>query len=354
MSRVILRRVALVGVLLVLLSPGLGLAQGTTGLTPTTVTEDEQYDVKRFLDEVLKELVGKAGDVFQSTAMAMWKGLATVMIVWAGLKVAFSGEFDMWEILRLVLGLMFVWAMLTYYDTPVPGSGGHSFPQLITKQGTWATDMFIGNSWKSLVETLTEICHKAMAALTETIRKFNVGAFFSKGISFLIASLIGGWFLIMVLLMLILMFAVLYAQIIWAQIALAICVLVGPLMIPWLVFPPMSFLFWGWLRAMLTYTFYGIVAGAIFNVFLNVGLGFLNRLVTTALTFHDLPTMFKWYIILIPLVISGWLAAIKVGELSQLLLSGAGSATAGLGQRVRQVAMAAKSGGASLAAGAAK
>lgn len=354
MSRMILQRVTLAGLLLILLSPGVLLAQGT-GLPPTTVPEDEQYDVKRFLDKVLEALIGRAGDVFQSTAMAIWTGLATVMIVWTGLKIAFSGEFDMWEILKLVLGLMFVWAMLTYYDTPVPGpSGGRSFPALITEQGTWATDMFIGNSWKNLVETLTEICQKALKELTDTIRKFNVGAFFSKGISFLIASLIGGSFLIMVLLMLILMFAVLYAQIIWAQIALAICVLVGPIMIPWLVFPPMSFLFWGWLRAMLTYTFYGIVAGAIFNVFLNVGLGFLNRLVATALTFHDLPTMFKWYIILIPLVISGWLAAIKVGELSQLLLSGAGSATAGLGQRVRQVAAAKATGGTSLAAGAVK
>ncbi len=353
MSCAILQRAVLVGLLVVLLCPGLLMAQGT-GLNPTTVGPDEQYQFKRFLDEVLKELIGKAGDVFQSTAMAIWKGLATVMIVWAGLKVAFSGEFDMWEILKLVLFLGAVHAMLTYYETPIPGSGGRSFPQLITEQGTWATDMFIGNSWKNLVETLTTTYNKALGALTEAIRKFGYTDVFTKGISFLIASLIGGSFLIMVLLMLLLMFCLLYAQIIWAQIALAICVLVGPLLIPWLVFPPMSFLFWGWLRAMLTYTFYGVVAGAIFNVFLNVGLGFLNRLVTTALTFQDLPTMFTWFLILIPLVISGWLAAIKVGELSQLLLSGAGSATAGLGQRVRQVAAAKATGGASLAAGAVK
>ena len=105
---------------------------------------------------------------------------------------------------------------------------------------------------------------------------------------------------------------------------------------------------------MLIYTFYGVIAGAVFNVFMNVGLGFVNRLLTAVLTFEDLSGVFWWYVILWPLIISGLLASLKVGELAQLLVSGAGGATAGLGTRVRQVAMAAKTGGASLAAGAAK
>ena len=69
------------------------------------------------------------------------------------------------------------------------------------------------------------------------------------------------------------------------------------------------------------------------------------------MTFEDLSGVFRWYLILWPLIISGILASLKVGELAQLLVSGAGGASAGLGTRVRQVAMAAKSGGASLAAG---
>ena len=350
MSRGILQRAALAGLLLVLLIPGLGLAQ-TPQLPPTTVAPQQEYEVKRFLDEVLEALIGRAAPEFQRTGEAIWKGLATIMIVWTGLKVAFSGEFNAWEIIKLVLGLMFVLAMLTYYDTPVPGGGGRSFPALITAQGTWATDVFIGNTWKNLVETLKDTYHQALGQLTEVIGTFDLGKVFSKGISFLIASLIGGVFLAIVLILLLGMFCLLYAQIIWAQIALAICVLAGPLLIPWLVFPPMAFLFWGWLRAMVTYTFYGVVAGAIFNIFMNVGLGFLNRIVAESFRFNDLSGMFTWFIILGPLVISGFLAAMKVGELAQLLLSGAGSASAGLATRVRQVAMAAKTGGASLAAG---
>ena len=154
-----------------------------------------------------------------------------------------------------------------------------------------------------------------------------------------------------VLVLLLLMFCLLMAQVIWAQFALAVAILIGPILIPWMVFPPMSFLFWGWFRTLLTYTFYGVIAGAVFNIFMNVGLAFLDRLITVTLTFEDLSGVFRWYIILWPLIISGILASLKVGELAQLLVSGAGSASAGLGTRVRQVAMAAKSGGASLAVG---
>lgn len=349
MSRLVLQRASLVGGLLVLAIPGLGLAQ-TPGLTPTTVPVGQEQDVKRFLDEVLEELVGRAGGPFQAAGLTIWRGLATVMVVWIGLKTAFSGEYNLWEILQLLILLISIRIMITFYDTPIPGGGGLNVPQLITAQGAWATDMFLGETWKSLVSTLSDTYHKALTQFNTTILGFGIFDVVWKGVSFLIASLIGGLFLILVLILLLGMFCLLYAQIIWAQIALAICVLVGPLLIPWVVFPPMSFLFWGWLRAMLTYTFYGVVAGAILNVFLNVGLGFLNRLTDAALKFEDLSGMFGWLIIIWPLIISGFLAAMKVGELSQLLLSGAGSATAGLGQRVRQVA-AAKTGGASLAAG---
>ena len=111
---------------------------------------------------------------------------------------------------------------------------------------------------------------------------------FSKGISFLIASVLGGTFMAIVLVLLLLMFCLLMAQVIWAQFALAVAILIGPILIPWMVFPPMSFLFWGWFRTMLTYTFYGVIAGAVFNIFMNVGLAFLDRLITVTLTFEDL------------------------------------------------------------------
>ena len=299
---------------------------------------------------MLNELIANGAAPMQTAGLAIWTGMATVMIVWTGLKTAFSGDYDMWEIVKLVIGLGIPRTMLAFYDTPLPGTT-MSFPMLITEQGAWATNVFIGDAWKDAADTLTGAYNHVFTQLTDAIRSFGYADVFTKGISFLIASVLGGTFMAIVLVLLLLMFCLLMAQVIWAQFALAVAILVGPILIPWMVFPPMSFLFWGWFRTLLTYTFYGVIAGAVFNIFMNVGLAFLDRLITMTFTFEDLSGVFRWYIILWPLIISGILASLKVGELAQLLVSGAGSASAGLGTRVRQVAMAAKSGGASLAVG---
>ena len=319
-------------------------------LTPVTIPPGEQWDAKPFFDQVLNELIQNGAAPMQTAGLAIWTGMATVMIVWTGLKMAFSGDYDMWEIVKLVIGLGIPRTMLAFYDTPLPGTT-MSFPMLITEQGAWATNVFIGDAWKDAAETLTGAYNHVFTQLTDAIRSFGYADVFTKGISFLIASVLGGTFMAIVLVLLLLMFCLLMAQVIWAQFALAVAILIGPILIPWMVFPPMSFLFWGWFRTLLTYTFYGVIAGAVFNIFMNVGLAFLDRLITMTFTFEDLSGVFRWYIILWPLIISGILASLKVGELAQLLVSGAGSASAGLGTRVRQVAMAAKSGGASLAVG---
>lgn len=322
-------------------------------LTPVTVNPGDEARAKDFLDTVLAELVRNGAPHFELAGEAIWTGMATVMVIWVGLKTAFSGDYDLWEIVQLVIGLGIPRTILTFYRNPVPGTT-MSFPELITAQGNWAMDAFIGDSWKNLQVTLLPTFKAIFTQITNSILSFGIGDVFAKGVSFLVASLFSSVFMALLLVLLLLMFCLLMAQVIWAQIALAITILVGPILIPWLVFPPMSFLFWGWFRTLLTYTLYGVIAGAIFNVFLNVGLGFVNRLFTAVLTFEDLWSVFWWFLILLPLIVAGLLASLKVGELAQLLLSGAGSASAGLGTRVRQAALAAKTGGASLAAGAAK
>ena len=322
-------------------------------LTPVTVNPGDEARAKDFLDTVLAELVRNGAPHFEVAGEAIWTGMATVMVIWVGLKTAFSGDYDLWEIVQLVIGLGIPRTILTFYRNPVPGTT-MSFPELITAQGNWAMDAFIGDSWKNLQVTLLPTFKAIFTQITNSILSFGIGDVFAKGVSFLVASLFSSVFMALLLVLLLLMFCLLMAQVIWAQIALAITILVGPILIPWLVFPPMSFLFWGWFRTLLTYTLYGVIAGAIFNVFLNVGLGFVNRLFTAVLTFEDLWSVFWWFLILLPLIVAGLLASLKVGELAQLLLSGAGSASAGLGTRVRQAALAAKTGGASLAAGAAK
>ena len=61
-----------------------------------------------------------------------------------------------------------------------------------------------------------------------------------------------------------------YSYILFAQIAISILTLFGPLFIPWMVFGPLSFLFWSWFRLLITYSLYAAVAAAIFRVMMGL------------------------------------------------------------------------------------
>ena len=107
--------------------------------------------------------------------------------------------------------------------------------------------------------------------------------------------------------------------------AILILTFVEPMMIPWLVFEPMAFLFWSWFRSMITFALYGAIAGAIMRVFMSVSLGFLTTFLSTA-DVDDPVQMVSWLLILLPLMVAGVIASLKVGELAGMLVSGGGGA----------------------------
>src|SRR6202007_466600 len=46
-------------------------------------------------------------------------------------------------------------------------------------------------------------------------------------------------------------------------IATAVCVLVGPVFVPFFIIPKLEWLFWGWFRCFLQYAFYEVIAAAV-------------------------------------------------------------------------------------------
>ncbi|MCY4637352.1 MAG: hypothetical protein OXG04_23110, partial [Acidobacteria bacterium] len=103
-------------------------------------------------------------------------------------------------------------------------------------------------------------------------------------------------------------------------------------------FEPLSFLFWGWFRTLMVYTLYGVVAGAILRVFMGVGMGYIttyaDALMGTGTA--DPGELWLWAVVLMPLVVSGLMAGLKVGELASMLVSGSGSAGSGFVALVMQ------------------
>ena len=67
------------------------------------------------------------------------------------------------------------------------------------------------------------------------------------------------------------------AVIAFGLIASAVCALVGPLFVPFFIVPKLDWLFWGWLKAFIQYSFIPVVAIAFLMVFER----FIFRYVTT-------------------------------------------------------------------------
>src|SRR6202042_2542401 len=59
-------------------------------------------------------------------------------------------------------------------------------------------------------------------------------------------------------------------------IATAVCVLVGPIFIPFFIVPKLEWLFWGWFKCFIQYAYYQVIAAAVVFVIGNLILGILG------------------------------------------------------------------------------
>ena len=158
--------------------------------------------------------------------------------------------------------------------------------------------------------------------------------------------LMGGQMALLFFLVLFFVFAVGQAQVIWANFALAMAILLGPIFVPFMVVPQLSFLFWGWFKTMLVYSLYAAVAAAVFRVTTEVGQTVLVA-ATLPASFTSIEGYAEMHVnagICLLYAVAGLLASLKVGEFCQLLLSGSGSVSSGAGSRAIQGARVASMG----------
>ena len=101
-------------------------------------------------------------------------------------------------------------------------------------------------------------------------------------------------------LMLLILAAVTYAQVIWAQIALAILIIVGADLHSVPRLRAAVILFWGWFRAMITYSLYAVIAGAVLRVFSAVGIAFITSLGQAEISFTSLTDVGLWTLAVVP------------------------------------------------------
>lgn len=255
-----------------------------------------------FVGQAITQLLSSESATLQATGLDIFRGLAVILIVWFGVKAALSssqghGGFHFAKFADLILMIAFGLGMLTYYSTPIPGTN-YSFSDLITKEGLNLSAQIESDQTQQIVTTITN----AQQQLGAPPGSFNL----LEDLTFLLIALI-----------LAAMEAVAFGVIAYGYVASAVCVLIGPVFIPWFIVPKMDWLFWGWLKAFIGFSFYQVVAAAFIFVFSKVLTGMFqvigNISISNALTI--LPAL------LITLFVCIY-GLIKVPELTSAILSG--------------------------------
>lgn len=283
--------------------------------------------------DMLDALFNPASPPLLAMGNNLWTGLASIVVVWTGARIAFAGaSFRPWELITLAIGLTIPLGMLRFYAVDVPGMG-MPFPQIIPAgadqiaqafHADMATEMHLATAEfnEGLRQNLAaERTREGLGLLLDLPGLFT--ALLQNGVAVISTFLWGAVFSISFLLI----YALCLAQVIWAQVALGILVYLGPVMIPWLVWQPMAWLFWGWFRAIWKYAFYSIIAAAVLRVFTAICISMIesmNATIGAGLNPVEGPEFSNYLAAIIPLLAAAFMAAMKVPELAGALVGSSG------------------------------
>ena len=320
------------------------------------VTPPASPDQFKFvLDELTRGLMDVADGPLLAAGEALWMGLSLIILVWTGARIALSGEgWNPWELIKLIIILSIPRGMLQFYDTPFPGLG-MTFPEIIVEQGSWLNGLIVGDTGSTVWTWLQNYIGDTWKTFSEQEigLRMILGSYDAGGKMVVLAVLAVSSLLTLIVVLLG------YSYILFAQIAISILTLFGPLFIPWMIFGPMSFLFWSWFRMMITYSLYAAVAAAIFRVMMGlimtVGTAYqenvnpdamlaaINDPLSTGVSGIGLALV--WFISYLLALLTALLTTLKIPEIAAGLVSGAAGG-GGVGGMAMTAAAAAKGGGA--------
>jgi type IV secretory pathway VirB6-like protein len=254
------------------------------------------------LAQAITQLLSSQGSTLQATGLDIFRGLAVILIVWFGIKSALSasqghGGFHFAKFADLILMIALGLGMLTYYSTPIPGTN-YSFSDLITKEGLNLSSQIESSQTQEIADTITN----AEQQLGAPPGSFNI----LEDLTYLIIVLILSG-----------MEATAFCVVAYGYVAAAVCVLIGPIFIPWFIVPKMDWLFWGWLKAFIGFSFYQVVASAFIFVFAKVLVSMFQ--VIGAITIANALTVLPALLVTLAVCVYG---LFKIPELTASILSG--------------------------------
>jgi len=274
-----------------------------------------QTDFLQFIFQAINNLLTRNLGFFDAMGQNLFRSFATILVVWYGVKSALSSaggkhflHFD--NFASLLLTISFGFAMVNYYSTPIPGIGT-SFHNLVTDES-----QFLAN----------KIDQAELQTVVERVADFE-SRIDSPGVADFLGTLIYA----VVIILLAAAQGIAIVVIAYGFIATAVCVLVGPLFVPFFIVPKLEWIFWGWLRCFIQYSFYQVIAAAVVYVIGNLVLGILGLESTKTISVAQL---IGWFPVLFITFLAAIYALLKIPALTNHIFSGtAGGSSVGIMER---------------------
>lgn len=256
-----------------------------------------------YIQNVVLTLAGQHAALFQGVGQNLFRGLATIILAWFGIKTALeAGDFlagmHFSRFASLVIMISFGFAMINYYSTPIPGIGT-DFHHLITNETLYLSKA-IGNA--QLDQIAQDVDYVRANLVTPGIT--DILAIFFYGLTIL---LLAGCEAVAIIVTA------------FGLVATSVCALVGPIFIPFFIVPKLDWLFWGWLKCFIQYAFYQVVAAAVIFIIGNFFTGIIHAQITGALSPTDL---IKAFPLIVVTALAAIYAIIKIPMLTSHIFSG--------------------------------
>jgi hypothetical protein len=260
-------------------------------------------DYFSFAFEAINRLLDQEAGTFESMGMNLFRAFAVILISWFGVQSALSSAsggagFNWARFAAFVQQLVLVYLMLSFYTLPIPGLGV-SFTHLILDQ----VQNMVGTLDQTTVQGLLESLNNLESNLPppSPLAILEIVRFFVLVVCIAAAQ------------------AVTLYVIMYGYVATAVIMLLGPVFIPFKILPEMDWLFWGWFRAFLQYSFYQLIASAYVFVFGQFLMRLLGAQAGGAMSSSDMALLF------VPLVltlVTFVLGTLKVPALTNAIFSG--------------------------------
>jgi len=269
-----------------------------------------QTDFLQFIYQAINNMLTQNLGFFDAMGQNLFRMFATILVAWFGIKMALSAasgnhvlHFE--KLASLILTISFGFGMVNYYNRPIPGIGS-SFHNLITDESQFLANKITQNQLQTVID--------------------GVSGFEARLDSPTFGDFLGTAIYVIIIILLAAAQAVTIVVVAFGFIATAVCVLVGPIFIPFFIVPQLEWLFWGWFKAFIQYAFYQVIAAAVVYIIANLLVGTLRLPPSGTLSTVQL---MAWFPVLLITFLASIYALLKIPVLTNHIFSGASGGSSG-------------------------